>query len=137
MSRPHPVPSLSAQIGLDFWIESRKLWAIDLPLESMSIAKLAWNLMFERWEYDPVIDQHRLTPFNLLLNPHISPKEFKRTQQANLSYPIEIIWRHNRWVVMDGLHRLLKAFALGHQTILVRKFYPKHIPLIDPEYDAS
>jgi hypothetical protein len=29
--------------------------------------------------------------------------------------------RNGSWVVLDGVHRLLKAVALGETTVLVRK----------------
>jgi hypothetical protein len=40
---------------------------------------------------------------------------------ANLAHPIHIFRRTNRWVILDGIHRLLKADVLGSETINARK----------------
>jgi len=41
-----------------------------------------------------------------------------RCIKADLSYPIVVMYKPGRgWIVLDGMHRLLKADWLGHETI--------------------
>jgi len=40
---------------------------------------------------------------------------------ADLSYPIDIMENKGRWLILDGLHRLVKAKILGFDKVKVRK----------------
>jgi hypothetical protein len=41
--------------------------------------------------------------------------------RADLSYPIDIMENKGRWLILDGLHRLVKAYKNGQKTVKVRK----------------
>lgn len=77
-----------------------------------------------------MVKQSVLRPIDVKRNPNKYKLQFERTMQTDLSYPINVIYLKNRWVVMDGLHRLLKAKILGNKTIKVKKAYKRHIPFI-------
>jgi len=44
----------------------------------------------------------------------------QRVKDADLSYPILVIFNKGRWVVLDGIHRLVKAYMSKDPVIRVR-----------------
>jgi hypothetical protein len=50
--------------------------------------------------------------------------------QANLAYPLDVMLRNRRWFILDGVHRLAKAVALGHEAVHVRRVPAEMLPLI-------
>ena len=53
--------------------------------------------------------------------------------QADINYPIDIMFWKKRWLILDGLHRLMKQAIEGRQTVQVRKIPESAIPLITKE----
>ena len=51
-------------------------------------------------------------------------------QIADLQHPIIARDQNDRLVIMDGVHRLLKAAMLGNDQIKVDFFGEQHIPLV-------
>ena len=49
---------------------------------------------------------------------------------ADLAHALDVTLRDGRWVVLDGVHRLLKAVALGEAIVPVRKVPADSLPLI-------
>ena len=47
--------------------------------------------------------------------------------QADLSHPIDIMKNKGRWLILDGLHRLVKLKIQGKEKIRVRKIPRKEI----------
>ena len=86
-----------------FWELTRNFKKSPMPLSAFEHT-LDWH----SWGEDPV------HPRNVL-------EHHKRIQDADLHYPIIII--RNQWGVVshvvDGMHRILKAFARGHEKIMV------------------
>ncbi len=48
--------------------------------------------------------------------------------KADPSYPIDIMENKGRWLILDGLHRLMKTSILGTKTVRVRKISRDYIP---------
>lgn len=48
-------------------------------------------------------------------------KELKRIIYADKNEPIIIIKEKNKWIVLDGLHRLIKSMILGEKKLKVKK----------------
>jgi hypothetical protein len=49
---------------------------------------------------------------------------------ADLGFPLDLLFRNDRWVILDGVHRLLKADLLGLSQVRVRRLPPAMLPLI-------
>jgi len=113
-------------LGIDFHWDVRKLWAADLPTVELDVAELSWLLDLPFWTVDQRTD---VRPIEVASNPTAFADEYSRTMCADLSYPINVIWLRNRWVVLDGLHRLLKARALTHATITAKTAHMRDLPL--------
>ena len=105
----------------------RKLWAADLPIVAMPVRDLEWLLDRPFWK-----DGHRklaLRPRDVAAHPERYQADYQRAMAADLSCPINVIYLRGRWVAMDGLHRLLKAWMLDRETILAKQAHEQHIPL--------
>ena len=57
----------------------------------------------------------RIRPLDVVDGPHLALAE-----HADLTVPLDVAWVGNRFVVLDGLHRLLKAARLGRRTLPAR-----------------
>lgn len=94
------------------------LWALALPVTTLPMAELAWHLDAPVWS-DGETD-HALTPRMVLAAPHRYPDEWARLQAADLDYPVEVTFLKDRWLILDGLHRLAKAWRDGVSEMRVR-----------------
>jgi hypothetical protein len=129
---PDPPPTapttwMQTDLGLTFFWDVRKLWAVDLPVVSMRVQELEWLLDRPFWK-----DGHRklaLRPHDVAADPERYLAEYERAMAADLSCPINVIYLRGRWVIMDGLHRLLKAWMCDHETILAKQALEQHIRL--------
>ena len=57
-------------------------------------------------------------------------EQYKRTMAADLAHPLDLLFRNDRWVILDGVHRLLKAEVLGLSQVRVRRVSAAMLPLI-------
>ena len=118
---------IQTELGLTFHWDIRKLWDADLPVVPIRVQELEWLLEKPFWKDD----QKQLTvrPRDVEQNPERNPAHYDRAMAAYLSWPINVIFLRGRWVIMDGLHRLLKASLHGHTTIMAKQAHEQDIPL--------
>lgn len=122
------LPKIIKDVGFDFHWKEEKVWALDIPVEEMDIRELQWHFEIPFWNtpngfYD-------LKPNEVLANPEKYKEEFKRTMKADLKYPLDIMFWKGKWLLLDGLHRLVKAKQSGMEKVKVRKIPQKFIPQI-------
>lgn len=110
----------------DFDWDPEEVWEVDVDPEEMSVGRLEWHLGIPLWEYDG--ESNRVTPRQVLEAPDEYPDYFQDIMDTDLSYPLDIMWWRNRWMILDGVHRLAKATHLGKETIGVRKIPRSAIP---------
>lgn len=113
------LPAIIKEVGFNFHWEESKVWALDLPVEEMPIDDLVWHFDVPFW-FSPG-GFYDLKPRSVIDNPEQYEKEYQRTMNANLSHPLDIMLWKGRWLLLDGLHRLAKAYILGQKTVKVRK----------------
>ena len=118
---------MQTDLGVDFFWDVRKLWTVDLPVVSMRVRDLEWLLDKPFWKDGP--RKLTLRPLDVATHPQRHQADYERTMAVDLSRPINVIEHRGRWVVIDGLHRLLKAWMCGHEMILAKQAHEKHIPL--------
>lgn len=91
---------------------------MELPTEEMGISEIIWHFdipfLWEKGVYN-------LKPQEVIDNPEAHKEAYERTMQADLVYPIDIMENKGRWLILDGLHRLMKASILGMRQVNVRK----------------
>lgn len=109
------IPKIIKEVGFDFDWEEEKVWKLDLLVEDMPIADLEWHFEIPFW------DGYTLEPADVLSDPETYKGQYERTMRADLSHPLDIMFWKNRWLLLDGLHRLLKAKILGQTSVKVRK----------------
>lgn len=122
------IPQIIKDVGFDFRWSEEKVWQLDLPVEEMNIYELKWHFEIPFWNRPN--GHYDLKPIDVIENPELYPEEYERILKADLSYPLDIMFWKERWLLLDGLHRLVKACVTGDTTVKVRKVPAKCIPLI-------
>lgn len=120
------MPDIIKEVGFDFHWKEEKVWALDLPVEDMPISYLEWHFDIPFWFKQG--GYYDLKPREVIENPKDHLLEYGRTMAADLTYPLDIMFWKVRWLLLDGLHRLVKASILGWKTIKVRKVPTERIP---------
>jgi hypothetical protein len=113
------VPALFRPYVLEFAWNSDLLRYLDLPAESMSVAALEWQLVLPWWSDGA--REFAVRPVDVLDRRDSYPEHVLRTMAADLASPIDVTLRNERWFILDGVYRLLKARMLGAPTVRVRK----------------
>lgn len=123
------LPDIIKEVGFDFSWDEQKVWALDAPTVEMPIDELVWHfdIPFIWSKPDGYYD---VTPNEVIENPDNHPEEYKRTMQADTDYPIDIMYWKKRWLILDGLHRLMKQAIEGKEVVQVRKIPETAIPMI-------
>lgn len=122
------VPKIIEEVGFDFGWSEEKVWALDVPAEEMDISELEWHFDIPFW-FTPR-GYYDLKPTEVLADPNKHRSEYERVMSSDLTYPLDIMCWKNRWLLLDGLHRLVKAKQLGLKKIKVRKIPQEAIPQI-------
>jgi hypothetical protein len=123
------MPDIINEVGFDFSWDERKVWELDLPEEEMAISELVWHfdVPFIWSQPDGYYD---VLPREVIQHPDQYPDDYRRIMLADIVHPIDIMFWKNRWLILDGLHRLMKQAALGRDIVLVRKVPESAIALI-------
>jgi hypothetical protein len=108
--------------------DRERLRRLRLPVEQMRVATLEWQLALPWWRHGE--RYFCVRPLEVLTIPNPYREHFDRAMDADLAHPLHVTLRSGRWVVVDGVHRLLKAFTLGESTVPVRKLTADALPLI-------
>jgi hypothetical protein len=92
-----------------------KLRELDLRVEPVEIADLVWMFDLPLWQLDG--DRFRVTPHQVAETPMNFRAHYQRVMDADLDFPINLVAYRGRLVVLDGVHRLLKAHFLRRRWI--------------------
>ncbi len=113
---------------LPFWRDNQKLWALEVPVEEMSIEEFTWILDLPFWEDE--VGNIVITPKEVITNPDKYAAHWARINSADTSYPLDIMKnKHGKWLTLDGLHRLVKLILDKKTVVQVRKIPPEMIHL--------
>jgi hypothetical protein len=104
--------------------DSNKIYSVDMMLAYINIFKPK-NLILEINidDYSNTLDYKGwsskktnlfYSPMDVITQPKQYKEEYKKITQANLKYPIIIDKKNN---IIDGVHRLSKAYLLGKKKI--------------------
>jgi len=113
------LPSIIQEVGFDFHWSEEKVWALDVPVEDMEITELEWHFDIPFWSTPN--GYYDLTPNQVLAEPEKYREEYERILKADMQYPLDIMFWKSRWLLLDGLHRLVKAKQQEKQKVNVRK----------------
>ena len=117
---PHPLPNVVRKYwySIDWDVES--LWALELPTETIPVSLLAWHMDVPVWPNEAG-KTYSTTPHEVLSAPRQNRREHARILAADLSFPIEVIDRGGKLMILDGIHRLARSILEGHKSIRVRR----------------
>ena len=122
------LPDYIQEYAFDFSWDNTLLWQLDITTQTMGIDQLAWHFDV-RWLHTKN-GRFDITPKQIMDNPDLYNEQYGRTMQSDLSYPIDIMFNKGNWLILDGLHRLMKSAILGKQQVNVRKIPRSAVPLI-------
>lgn len=118
------IPQIIKDVGFDFNWSEEKVWKLNVPTESIKIDELVWHFEIPfLWENGI----YNLKPVDVINNPELHNGEYERTMNANINYSIDIMENKGRWLILDGLHRLMKCYILEMKEIKVRKISRDYI----------
>jgi hypothetical protein len=120
------MPDIIKQVGFRFRWSTQKVWALDVSMQAMPISELSWHFDIPFW--DKPNGWYDLSPNDVLAEPTRYRGEYQRILDADLKYPIDIMENKGRWLILDGLHRLVKAHVLNMEWIQVRIIPREKIP---------
>jgi hypothetical protein len=124
------IPQIIKDVGFDFHWAEEKVWALKVTSEATDIRELIWHFEIPFLREDGI---YNLKPWDVIKDPSSHSKEYDRTLKSNLNYPIDIMENKGRWLILDGLHRLMKAYIQGQKVVKVRKISRDYIPQIVKE----
>ncbi len=119
-------PKIIKEVGFEFPWKNEAVWALDVPTEDMPISELAWHFDVPFHWRDG--GRYNLTSREIIEHPESHKAEYGRTMNCDLKYPIDIMENKGRWLILDGLHRLMKAHILKMDKVKVRKIPRNKIP---------
>ena len=123
------LPKIIKEVGFDFRWDNKKVWSLNVPIETADRLLLDWHFGIPFWNTEN--KYYNLKPIDVINKPNKYKAEYERTLNADLSHPIDIMKNKGRWLILDGLHRVVKAKILGQSKIQVRKIPRTEIPNIE------
>lgn len=129
MNMSRELPDIIKEVGFDFSWDERKVWDLDVPTEEMPIDELTWHLDVP-FIWSKPDGYYDVNPREVIEHPKQHPEEYERTMQSDTNYPIDVMYWKKRWLILDGLHRLMKQAINGVEVIRVRKVPESAIPQI-------
>lgn len=119
MTGPSAYPPVIRRYWYTIDWEVEALWALDLPVVSLPMARLAWHLGVPVWP-DATGRPYCVTPREVLAAPDVHKAEHCRILHADPAFPIEVIDRDGRLMILDGVHRLAKLWSGGAGQVTAR-----------------
>lgn len=120
------LPDSVKEYGFNFYWDNAKVWRLKAPITQLAVSDLEWHFDVPfLWEGE---GKYNLRAREVMEHPDIHRKEYDRMCATNSAYPIDVMENKGRLVILDGLHRLMKAY-LNKQThvqvrIIPRRFIP-------------
>jgi len=96
-----------------------RLLELDLPRSKVATADYAWMLDLPMWRDDRGI-WFTVTPNQVRAEPGSNQTQWDRMLRADLEMPIHVTQRQGRSVIIDGVHRLLKAVINDQDSLRAR-----------------
>lgn len=121
------VPEELKEVYVDFYWSQKKLWEFNLPTVSLEIKCLDWILDYPIW----YMDQYPV-PSMIIEKPDLDINHWRRIQDSDLNFPIHVLRWKNQLLILDGIHRLIKAKLSGSLTINAKILNEEHIQEILP-----
>jgi hypothetical protein len=109
-------PTNLTNAGLSLFVNTQLLRELPVEVVEVPIEKLLWHFDMPVWDKEGT-DDWNLTPWQVICDEAGSKPHRERIDQADLVFPILVTTFHDRLVIIDGVHRLVKAYEAGNKTI--------------------
>jgi len=130
------LPQIIKDNCFDFWWDNAKVHALDLPIEKIAVKELDWIFDLPFWSNDGV--NYCLKPRDFMKSPQNYPTHMARLTACDTTFPIDIMQNpHGKWLILDGLHRLVRLVMEGNTTVRVRKLSRDLTSVIRKEKDYA
>ena len=96
----------------------------------MRIADFDWLLDYPIWASEPPHAIFDLCPRGVIQDQYRHPVHQRKIENADTSFPLHVMHWKERWVIVDGFHRLAKLMRQGHAEVQVYKVPVAAIPLL-------
>ena len=116
--RNGPFPAPLRGILLDTPWQLTKLLALDLPVGTVRVDELAWQLDLPWWRVGD--EWFVVTPDQVRADPERYAHQWSRTMNADLETPVHARRTERGLVFLDGVHRLLRATIEARSTLPAR-----------------
>ncbi len=113
------IPEIIRNYWYDLDWDVGALWSLDLPVEMIALEDLVWHLDVPLWSRDGA--DYVLTPSAVLAEPETHRAHYQRVMDVDLGFPLFVARIRDRWLILDGIHRLAKAHVYRLEQIGVRK----------------
>ena len=117
------------EVGFEFDWDEKKVWALEEPTTEINIKELLWHFDVPFWNKDGT-EGWNVTPWDVIHGKEQSADHQRRVKNADLSHPIDVMENHGKWLALDGLHRLAKAYEQRQEKVKVRIIPRERIPEI-------
>lgn len=119
------IPDSVLEYGFDFDWDEETVWKLDYPTQEISIEVLEWHFNIPFWNWNN--EWYVLKPKDVINDSERYKSQYDRVMESDISYPIDIMENKGRFVILDGLHRLVKCKLLDMKKIKVRIIPRKEI----------
>lgn len=126
-ARLSEIPATLAPWLLPVEWSRERLWAIERQPVQLPVVALRWLYDLPLWRAQDG-RWFMVTPREFLRDPAGYPEHEQRVAGADLSRPVHALWRRDRWFLIDGVHRLVKADRAGWSTIPAVVVGPEDLP---------
>jgi len=100
--------SLPEILNIGYAYSPEQLWLLDIPSETMPLTHLRENMHIKYLDQEGT-DDWNLTHQELIDDQERELLHMQKVYDADMSYPIEIYNHQDTWIILDGVHRFVKA----------------------------
>lgn len=129
---PHPlraeIPPALAGVLLDVEWSQTALWSITAPVRPLAVADLRWHYDLPWWRGDDA--WFAVRPADVLAHPAAYPEHARRMTDCDLDLPVHVLHRHDRWQILDGIHRVAQADRSGRTHVDAIVLTATDLPII-------
>lgn len=114
------LPESLQGVFFPFRWDKHALWALPTAVSVVTLGELDWHLDLPVWSTHPPQPLFNLRPREVIdcWEQHLG--HWARIEAADECYPLDLFHYNDRWVIMDGYHRLAKYAAFGIERVSVR-----------------
>ena len=109
------IPKSLKKAGYEIYCDAEKLGLLNIPVVNFEIGNLIWNFNLPLWGKDG--ESWNLTPWDVINKIPGSASQRKRVENVDMTYPILVIEKNGKWLIIDGVHRLVRAYLDGQKMI--------------------